>query len=108
MNTKPRTRILTISAKYTFCQHNAKKYKSIDAKIKERQKMDFDKRHRAKERSLFCRSRAASLANTPKTTQVKIVESLSPRSVLVKTESGTTSEGIVIFVEEMTKPNFLK
>ena len=53
MNRKLHTRIPTISAKYTFCQHNAKKYKSIDAKIKERQKMDFDKQHQAKERSPF-------------------------------------------------------
>ena len=38
LNRKLRTRILTISAKYTFCQNNTKKYKSINAKIKERQK----------------------------------------------------------------------
>ena len=35
MNRKFRARIPTITAKYTFCQQNAKKYKSVDAKIKE-------------------------------------------------------------------------
>ena len=87
MNRKLRTRIPTISAKYTFCQHNAKKYKSIDAKIKERQKMNFDKRHRAKDRSSFVK-KLPVWVNAPKTTQRKIVKSQSPRSVLVKTESG--------------------
>ena len=49
--------------------------------------MDFDKRRRAKERSSFVEEQTVWV-NTPKTTVGKIVKSLSPRSILVKTESG--------------------
>ena len=49
--------------------------------------MDFDKQHRAKERSSFVEEQPVWV-NTPKTTQGKIIKLLSPRSVLVKTESG--------------------
>ena len=87
MNRKLRTRIPAISEKYTFCQYNDKKYKSTDAKIKERQKVDFDKRHRAKECSSFVEEQPVWV-NTSKTSQGNIVKSLSPRSVLVKMESG--------------------
>ena len=73
MNRKLRTRIPTISAKYTFCLYNTEKYKSIDAKIKERQKINFDKRHRAKERSFFVEEQLVWV-NTPKTTQAKEVK----------------------------------
>ena len=38
MNRTIQTQIPIISAKYTFCEYNAEKYKSIDTKIKERQK----------------------------------------------------------------------
>ena len=81
MNRKLRTRIPTISAKYIFCQYYAEKYKSIDAKIKEKQKMNFDKHHRTEERSSFVEEQLVWV-NTPKTTQVKVAKSLSPRSVL--------------------------
>ena len=87
MNKKLRTRISTISAKYTFCHYNTEKYKSIDTKIKERQKMNFDQPHRVKEHSFFVEEQLVWV-NTPKTTQAKVVKSLSPRSVLVKTDSG--------------------
>ena len=53
MNRKLRTRIPTISAKHTFRQHNAEKYRSIKSKIKEKPKINFEKRHRAKESSSF-------------------------------------------------------
>ena len=86
MNRTLQIQIPMISAKYTFCQYNAEKYKSIDAKIKERQRMNFDKCHQDKEHSSFVEEQPVWV-NTTKTTQAKVVKSLSPRSVLVKTDS---------------------
>ena len=87
MNRKLRTRTPTISAKHTFRQHNAEKYEIIEAKIKEKQKINFDKRHCTKEHSSFV-EKTASLDKDAKTSLAKVVKSLSPRSVLVKTDSG--------------------
>ena len=55
--------------------------------------MDFDKWHRAKERSSFVEEQPVWV-NTPKSTQGKIVKSSSPRSVLVETESGLLRRSI--------------
>ena len=78
MNGKLQTRIPTISTQYTFCHYNVEKYKSINAKIKERQKTNFDKRHRAKERSSFVEEQPVWV-NTPKTTQAKSSKVLIPK-----------------------------
>ena len=90
MNGKLRTLIPTVSAKYTFCQYNAEKYKSIDAKIKERQKMNFDTRHWGKELSSFVEELQVPV-NAPKTTQAKGAKSLSPKVSSSENWFGTTS-----------------
>ena len=87
MNRKLWIRIPTISAKHTFHQHSAEKYKSIDAKIKEKRNINFDKRYRAKERSSFVEQLV--WIKTPKTSPAKVAKiSSRERSSLVKTDSG--------------------
>ena len=82
MKRKLRTQIPTISAKYRFCLYNAEKYKSIDAKIKERQKK------KRISTSVIELEEQPVWVNILKTTQAKVEKSLSPMSVPVKTDSG--------------------
>ena len=53
MNRKLRNRIPTIPQQNVFCQHNVEQHKNADTKLKARQKVNFDKRHQARERTSF-------------------------------------------------------
>ncbi|GAB1602716.1 uncharacterized protein K02A2.6-like, partial [Argonauta hians] len=86
MNRKLRSRIPALT------QNNRKltgdeEFKKADSQLKIKQKENFDKRHRARERAPIMEGQAVWL-KTPKTSPAIVVGKQSPRSVVVETESG--------------------
>uniref|UniRef100_A0A0L8HA74 Integrase catalytic domain-containing protein n=1 Tax=Octopus bimaculoides TaxID=37653 RepID=A0A0L8HA74_OCTBM len=107
MNRKLRTRIPTIFYKNVSCQENVEQHKNADSRLKLKQKVNFNKRHRATERSSFTEEQPVWM-KTPKTSPAKVVKTLSPRSVLVEADSGLLIETEAIFTSEVRKPSFLR
>ncbi|GAB1609879.1 uncharacterized protein LOC115227445, partial [Argonauta hians] len=86
MNRKLRSRIPALT------QNNRKltgdeEFKKADSQLKIKQKENFDKRHRARERAPIMEGQAVWL-KTPKTSPAIVVGKQSTRSVVVETESG--------------------
>lgn len=87
MNRKLRTRIPALPHQNENYQQSVKKFKEADARVKMKQKLYFDKRHRTREQTPVTQGQTVWV-KTPKTSPAKVVDTVTPRSVLVETDSG--------------------
>lgn len=87
MGRKLRTRVPTIPQQHVPKVPDVKNFKKIDAQVKGKQKKNFDKRHRAKELPTLKKGQPVWVKK-PKTREAEVVQSSTPRSVIVRTDKG--------------------
>ena len=88
MSRKLRSRVPTLSQNLTPLQQDVQQFKKLDGQMRSQQKLNFDQRHRARERPPM--QEGLPVWSRPKNDQAVVVQpqAQTPRSVLIQTDHG--------------------